>query len=446
MGIGQANPTATLDVGSGNSLVVGAGKYFDTSTASVNAWSSASTNVAIKAAGAVWSSSGNGFISTSDIRIKNDIASTTGALDLISLIDPVIFKYINRAEKGDKNIYGVIAQQIENIPALTSIVSHNTGFANDVYGLRSVTSDGKILADTSLLHVGDVIRLANETKTFEPKITSVDASGFTVDRPLNIESDKILVIGRQVNNLRAVDYDQIAMIGLSAIKELNAKIFATSSASGAISLSSNVMDIQKALGTVNSSSTDAVALIALATSTSAQSTTTVAEQMIAMITNDINSNVKVLTNMISIKVTAVVAYIDTIFAKNVHVEDKICIGKEPNVTCITKEQLDKMLEKANTTGVTSVSGSTSQTASTGSPTSQTAITSSASGTDILSTTTVTVSESISTSSASTITPIPDIPTEAQKVPATDPIVPATIEVVPTPSSEATVPAVTESTN
>jgi hypothetical protein len=66
--------------------------------------------------------------------------------------------------------------------------------------------------------------------------------------------------------------------------------------------------------------------------------------VVSTIKNAITSGIEVVNSFIAVKITAVIAYIDTVFAKNVYAEDKVCVGS----TCVTEDQLKTLLNNANT--------------------------------------------------------------------------------------------------
>ncbi|MBP9867104.1 MAG: hypothetical protein KBC41_03460 [Candidatus Pacebacteria bacterium] len=70
-------------------------------------------------------------------------------------------------------------------------------------------------------------------------------------------------------------------------------------------------------------------------------------QIETIITEALSNGTEVLSSLLVTKVSAIVAYIDTLFVKNIHAEKidatMFCIGEEGNKTCLTKEKIDQLL-------------------------------------------------------------------------------------------------------
>ena len=60
---------------------------------------------------------GSWIASSSDTRIKEDIEDINddSALNMILSIEPKTYKYIDKVAKGDKKVYGFIAQHIKEV-------------------------------------------------------------------------------------------------------------------------------------------------------------------------------------------------------------------------------------------------------------------------------------------------------------------------------------------
>jgi hypothetical protein len=117
--IGDFTPSYKLDVGSGygwpGTINTTYFSYF-TGTSLANTYNNAySYAVSCKITGSIWVTSY--FISSSDIRIKEEIEDINDnvALDMILSIEPKTYKYIDKMERGDKKVYGFIAQQIKQV-------------------------------------------------------------------------------------------------------------------------------------------------------------------------------------------------------------------------------------------------------------------------------------------------------------------------------------------
>lgn len=159
---------------------------------------------------------GAAFESTSDERIKNIKGQSDSAADLKTLLGIKItdFTYKDTNAKGNRAQKKVIAQQVEQVyPQATS---QNTGVVPDIYANAPV-KDGWVQLATDL-KVGDRVKLIGEKEKGVHEVLEVRAGAFRTD--FKPATDKVFVYGREVKDLRAVDYDAIAMLNVSATQEL----------------------------------------------------------------------------------------------------------------------------------------------------------------------------------------------------------------------------------
>jgi hypothetical protein len=116
LGIGGYPANYDLDIplaGTGLSGTLGL-RYFNYET-NITASTTSLINVSARIAGAIWC--GSWIASSSDSRIKEDIQDINDdtALNMILAIEPKTYKYIDKVAKGDKKVYGFIAQQIKEV-------------------------------------------------------------------------------------------------------------------------------------------------------------------------------------------------------------------------------------------------------------------------------------------------------------------------------------------
>jgi hypothetical protein len=129
----------------------------------------------------------------------------------------------------------------------------------------------------------------------------------------------------------------------------------------------------------------------LSTATSTFSTTTPVSPL-TTITNAIRDGISVATDFVTVKITALYAYVDTLFAREVRAEEKVCIGD----TCINENDLKEFIQYKNQSTTpspntpTPTSTSTTSTESSSTPSTSTT-------TDITLDTTSTTTDQTSTS-------------------------------------------------
>jgi hypothetical protein len=186
----------------------------------------------------VWSggslASFNGTFTASDARLKNIIGRSDSAKDLETLQKIEVTDYTMKdvVKFGNKPFKKVIAQQVENVypTAVTSNGVKGFTFTPDIYAVSDSIRMEKpgvyviSLAKTPELNDGDTVRLiTSKNKELRVVAHSVKGKTFLVEtnEPLG---DKVFVYGKQCLDLKAVDYDAISMLNVSATQELAKKV------------------------------------------------------------------------------------------------------------------------------------------------------------------------------------------------------------------------------
>ena len=116
--------------------------------------------------------------------------------------------------KGSGKSKKVIAQQVEKV--FPQAVSRQTDVVPDIYQ-KAATRDGWIELATGLKK-GDRVKLIASGDEGIHEVLEVQPGRFrTAFQPAGAE---VFVYGREVKDFRAVDYDAIAMLNVSATQEL----------------------------------------------------------------------------------------------------------------------------------------------------------------------------------------------------------------------------------
>ncbi|MEB2773676.1 tail fiber domain-containing protein [Algoriphagus sp. D3-2-R+10] len=223
VGIGNTAPTYPLHVsGPGASHVSGQRIYAHNTTGATWIQNTDPVNdVRIFSEG--WIGTETGFIAYSDARIKNIIGTSDSQKDLetLSQIDITDYTKIDKI-KDSRQYKKVIAQQVEQV--YPQAVTNTTDYIPNVYetAISVVNTSGITTLTVRKAHgftTGDKARLETVEKGPENfLVTVVDAHRFTVAH--NFNTDKVFVYGKQVNDFKAVDYEAIAMLNVSATQEL----------------------------------------------------------------------------------------------------------------------------------------------------------------------------------------------------------------------------------
>jgi hypothetical protein len=125
---------------------------------------------------------------------------------------------------GSGEIKKVIAQQVEEV--YPQAIRKTDGYLPDVYAPGTVQArhNGLVEIETHKalgLKAGDKVKVF--TADGEPvfgKVETTDGASFTTKLELVKNGEKVFIYGRQVNDLRTVDYEALGMLNVSATQEL----------------------------------------------------------------------------------------------------------------------------------------------------------------------------------------------------------------------------------
>lgn len=228
VGIGVSNPCVPLHVQSTQSLTIGAYNSLAAPGSSSGSTTSGSINenVSIKAEGFLIA---NSVLAVSDQRIKTALKPSINKDDLSKLLSIQItdYQYVDQIKQGNKTTKGVIAQELESV--FPNAVNRSTGFIPNIYAAANniEVSEAKkeltcTLGKKHELVVGDLVKLITESNTELQKevINIIDENTFVVKDWIEA-AENIFVFGKQVDDFRTVDYQQVAMLGISAMQALH---------------------------------------------------------------------------------------------------------------------------------------------------------------------------------------------------------------------------------
>ncbi len=241
VGIGTKTPLAPLHVGTASTFNFQNSSgvtYFNFNNNNTTGFT-VTTLSGTQAASAIFSSnifSGSSFVSTngnftaSDARLKNIIGRSDSAKDLETLrkIEVTDYTMKDTVKFGNRPFKKVIAQQVEKVYpiAVTSTGIKGFTFTPDIYAVSESVNIEKpgvytiSLAKAHGLKDGDTLRLIT------PKNQELNAVAHVVnERTFTVETnealgDKIFVYGKECTDLKAVDYEAISMLNVSATQVL----------------------------------------------------------------------------------------------------------------------------------------------------------------------------------------------------------------------------------
>ena len=217
LGIGTTSPIAPLHVepqasaNYGNFTFYALNQYTNTPNNPTSCCGGLVNGISIHASGRVMASEFDAF---SDARIKNVIGVSNTEEDLQRLLGIEITDYRMKDKAKDVKPYKkVIAQQVEEV--YPEAVSTITEVVPDIYTLASV--ENGFVTVTADVELGDKVRLIRESGNEMVTVTRVDENGFMTDTEI---TEDVFVYGREVDDFRAVDYEAISMLNVSATQEL----------------------------------------------------------------------------------------------------------------------------------------------------------------------------------------------------------------------------------
>jgi hypothetical protein len=161
----------------------------------------------------------NLICSSSDSRIKTNIQDINddGALQKILLIKPKTYNYIDTFERGDKTVYGFIAQEIQEI--IPEAVSIKEEVIPNIYKLCDCSNNIITIPNNILLQddIIDIIDVSGNRKQYN--INDVSNNDITIDE--NLEGDKCFVFGSKVKDFHTLNKDYIFTLNVCATQELH---------------------------------------------------------------------------------------------------------------------------------------------------------------------------------------------------------------------------------
>jgi hypothetical protein len=246
VGIGTSTPLAPLHVSSVKTPGVtksGTGKFFnatldlmaaptpaDTRPASIVAESGIVTRGELIARSGVTCQANIVF---SDSRIKDIVGISDSRMDLekIEKIEIVDYTMKDKASFGDSKFKKVIAQDVEEI--FPQAVTKSKGVIPDIYQIATskLADNGDVIltlkSEVANLKANETVRFIREDGSEEElRIEDYKEKEIRVKLAQVKQGEQVFVYGRQVNDFRAVDYDALSMLNISATQELAKEVTA----------------------------------------------------------------------------------------------------------------------------------------------------------------------------------------------------------------------------
>ncbi len=234
VGIGTNNPAVPLDVQGTASLGSLTYSYLNYGFVGHN-FTMVANNVSIRAAGRVVAAE---FNATSDRRLKEIVGLSDRATDLALLNRLRITDYTmrDRVRFGERRFKKVIAQEVEAV--FPQAVSQHTGFLPDVYAVaQRAEAEGDSVLRLTLPAALPAAKAGQRVKLIGPAGELVGTVAPAPAGPVlrvrgaagqvaALAGQPVFVFGLEHADVRAVDYEALAMLNVSATQELARQVAA----------------------------------------------------------------------------------------------------------------------------------------------------------------------------------------------------------------------------
>jgi hypothetical protein len=238
VGINNNAPKAPLHIGGtgASSFSTGQIAFFHSGFASgaglaVTASTGPRSDASLIAEGNIWSKASivsAASMTFSDKRIKNIIGQSDAGkdLDLLNKIRITDYRMKDVVMQGNKQYKKVIAQEVEAI--YPEAVTQQTGFVPNIYQLADnvqnmgnntykVSFKNKVEYNNNV--TGD-LKLYDEQKEITAKVVSKGDNEIVFTTTEAINANKLFLFGEEVTDFRAVDYEALSTLNISATQEL----------------------------------------------------------------------------------------------------------------------------------------------------------------------------------------------------------------------------------
>ena len=225
VGIGTATPGYRLEVGTVNNTITMTATYLNIDGTGIRIGGNYQ-NICAKFNGGTWMT--DYVVTSSDSRIKEDIQDIIDdtALQSILSIEPKTYKYVDKLQRGDKKVYGFIAQQIKEV--IPEAITIENSYIPNIY-LVADYIDYVIILSSQPTKV--VIKVNDKIKCYDKDnkeilvevIEVIDDLTFRI-KEIEYTDTKIFVYGTFVDDFHTLNKDYIFTLNVCATQELHRRI------------------------------------------------------------------------------------------------------------------------------------------------------------------------------------------------------------------------------
>lgn len=171
------------------------------------------------------------IVAHSDNRIKKDLKLSNNQNDLATLrqIEVTDYKHIDEVTNGSDKVKGLIAQQVEEV--FPEAVSYSTDFIPNIFQFPTSVELKNTTAQINLskphdMVAGDKVKMITDKGVEIFTVAGiVNEKSFTVENwEGSVNAQDVFISGKEVDDFRAVNYDRVFTLAVSATQELARKV------------------------------------------------------------------------------------------------------------------------------------------------------------------------------------------------------------------------------
>ena len=237
VGVGVENPATKLEVAAGTNrqeVTDIAFFLYNRGFVSASFESIGLQNVCAIFGSSIWIKTGV-VGASSDERIKKNIRdiNDNGALQKILQIQPKKYNYKDPIKRGTYEVYGFIAQQVNEIVP-NAVNTSNVEVIPDIMTIAHYDCDSNVVESNILTHkisfdcnvdlsIGDTVEIITENNKDKYEILAdLGCNIYQIDK--SIDSSNIFVYGKEVNDFHTIDKSYIYTLNVCATQELHRMI------------------------------------------------------------------------------------------------------------------------------------------------------------------------------------------------------------------------------
>jgi hypothetical protein len=251
LGIGETDPEAALDIGSGGARIHGTEITYNynasyayaslTGTASAGTWQSDPGNANYGLYVQNWIRC-TAVTLISDARIKKNIVdiNDTYALDKLRQLQPKYYNYIDTISEGEQRVIGFIAQEVKDV--IPEAVKITTDFIPNIYELSNV-SDSNVITltnfDTSTLESNVMVLKVYDIENKEHLVNIaevIDGHSIRVEEDLSewigsfdesgnvVAGNHLFVYGQKVTDFNNLNKNCLWTYSTAALQEVDRQL------------------------------------------------------------------------------------------------------------------------------------------------------------------------------------------------------------------------------